>query len=105
MATRRRLAVVAGVVVLLGAVLLLGIGIGDDDAPADRALTAGWSGSEGHPPCVYDARSRTVTAEVEVSGTAPSPASVTVKVTAYADENTSRSVGYGKVDVGRQTGP
>jgi hypothetical protein len=56
-------------------------------------VTVTWGGGEGHPPCVYDAGQHTVEAELRIEGTAPRRRALTVTVTAYADENTSRPVG------------
>ena len=63
------------------------------DVPATAGLTIGWGGSEGHPCCVYDPDDHTVDAELTIEGTAPRDGTVTVTVTAYADENTSKPVG------------
>ena len=66
---------------------------GTPSASPTATLTAGWGGSEGHPGCVYDAQERTVTAAVTIDGHAPRRDTVTVTVTAFADENTSQPVG------------
>jgi hypothetical protein len=86
------------VVIIAGVLLLAAVGTGivlsrgeDDPLPAD--LTVGWGGSEGHPSCLYDPDSQTVDATIAIDGNAPRPVEVTVTVTAYADENTSRPVG------------
>ena len=89
---RRRVLVVAGVVLL--AVIVSGIALSrSGDEPANADLTVGWGGSDGHPCCVYDPEDHTVDAELTIAGTAPRDATVTVTVTAYADENTSQPVG------------
>lgn len=93
-ARRRRQAilVVAGVLALT-AVL---VGAALERYGGDRTATpvrAGWGGSEGHPSCVYDPGNGTVEATVLLEGDAPRHDVVTVTVTAYADENTSRPVG------------
>jgi hypothetical protein len=60
-----------------------------------------WGGSEGHPPCVYDPASQSVEALVTVHHEGQRDDTVSVTVTAYADENTSDLVGTGtgSVDV------
>ena len=87
-----------GVIVLAGVVLLAatasGIALyrsGDDEPTA--GLTVTWGGSEGHPSCVFDPKDRTVEATLTIDGEAPPTHQVTVTVTAYADENTSKPVG------------
>jgi hypothetical protein len=55
----------------------------------------GWNGSEGHPACVYNPLGNTVTASLTITGKDAMPETVTVIVTAYADENTSDPVGSG----------
>ncbi len=80
--------------------LLVAIGFGislyrsSDDHPT-AGLTVVWGGSEGHPCCVYDPRDHTVDAKVTIEGevSRPDKVTVTVTVTAYADENTSIPVG------------
>ena len=76
---------------ILGLSLLVLTACADEPAAADLAVT--W----GDPACTYDADSGTVTATLRATGTASSP--VTVTVTAYADENTSRPVGSASRDV------
>lgn len=97
--TRRRV-VVAGVVLLAAVVAGLVLLRGDDDDPAAQ-LTVVWGGSEGHPSCAYDPEDNSVDARVTLEGTVPGDdeVSVTVTVTAYADENTSQPVGAGSVTV------
>jgi hypothetical protein len=56
-------------------------------------LTVTWDGREGHPSCRYDPKAATVTARIAIDGRAKGHDSVTVTVTAYADENTSQPVG------------
>ena len=70
------------------------------DDPTTR-LDVTWGGSEGHPPCVYDPASQNVEALIAVDYEAPRHDTVSVTVTAYADENTSDLVGTGtgSVDV------
>ena len=90
---RRRVIVVAAAVVLLaaaGSATAL-YRTSDDDPTAD--LTIGWGGSEGHPSCVYTPKNHTVDATITIEGTASRLETVTVTVTAYADENTSQPVG------------
>ncbi|MBB6626068.1 hypothetical protein H5V45_01925 [Nocardioides sp. KIGAM211] len=89
---------------LATAMIVWGLLLGADDpvrpaplrlpAPGPRpGLTVGWGGSEGHSSCRYDAGAGSVEATLTVAGYAPSAREVTVTVTAYADENTSRPVG------------
>ena len=89
---RRRLVtlVVVGLVVL--AAVLLGPSFFRPGA-SDARPTVTWDESEGHPGCVYDEEGRTVFATIRVDGDASGVDEVTVTVTAYADENTSRPVG------------
>jgi hypothetical protein len=68
---------------------------GSDDPPP-AALTVTWAVSEGHPSCVYDPSGETVACTLTIEGEAPRPDTVTVTVTAYADENTSELVGSGQ---------
>ena len=63
------------------------------------SLTVSWGGGDGHPSCAYDQQDHTVVAEVTIDGHAPRRDTVTVTVTAYADENTSRPVGSGSRSV------
>ena len=89
---RRRVLVVCGI--LLVAAIVSGIALSrSSNEPATADLTVGWGGSEGHPCCVYDPEDHTVDAEFTIEGTAPRDGTVTVTVTAYADENTSKPVG------------
>lgn len=91
--TPRRRVLLVAVVVLLAAVVS-GTALyrsGEDQPVAD--LKVSWGGSEGHPSCVYDPKASTVGCRLTIDGTAPHPDTVTVTVTAYADENTSRPVG------------
>jgi hypothetical protein len=78
--------------VAVGAALLL------SDSPATR-LDVTWGGSEGHPPCVYQAATRNVEAEIVVDYESLRHDTVHVTVTAYADENTSDLVGTGAASV------
>jgi hypothetical protein len=71
---------------------------GGDDDPTTH-LTVGWGGSEGHPSCAYNPKAHTVTAKLTIDGEAARPQTVTMTVTAYADENTSRPVGSGSRSV------
>ena len=89
---RWRVIVVAGVVLLLAIASGIALSTRGDDQPT-AGLTIGWGGSEGHPSCVYDPEARTVDAKITIDGTVPRAEDVTVTVTAYADENTSRPVG------------
>lgn len=91
-ARRRRILVVAGVVLIAAIASGTALYRSNDDHPS-ADLTVGWDGSEGHPPCVYDEDGRTVVAKLTIDGTAPRRKTVTVTVTAYADENTSQAVG------------
>lgn len=88
----RRIAVAAGVVLVLGAVAAVLLHGHEDKHPV-AALTITWGGSEGVSSCHYDAASRTVAARLAISGRAARSGTATVKVTAYADENTSVPVG------------
>ena len=86
--------VVAGVMLL--AAVVSGIAVyGSDGNQSSAGLTVAWGGGEGHPSCVYDPEGHAVDAEITIEGEAPRHDEVTVKVTAYADENTSRPVGSG----------
>jgi hypothetical protein len=88
----RRTLIAAGVVLLAAAVAATVLyRSSDDPGPAD--LTVGWGGSEGHPSCVYDPGDQTVGCTLTIEGSAPRADTVTVTVTAYADENTSEPVG------------
>lgn len=89
---RRRTFLVVAVVVVVAVVAAVVLPRGDDDKPA-AGLTVTWGGSEGDPSCAYNPGDRTVDAKVTIDGEAPEPEDVTVTVTAYADENTSRPVG------------
>ena len=92
-ARRRRRGLVLGGIVLVAAIAAgTALVLGGDDEPAAE-VTVVWGGSEGHPACVYDPASRTVEVTLLVDGTAPEPDTLTVTVTAYADENTSKEVG------------
>jgi hypothetical protein len=91
-------ALVAGFVLLV--VIASGLALYralDDPAPVGDAPSAGltvdWGGSEGEPSCSYDPAHQTVEARITIDGTAPRAGELTVSVTAYADENTSRPVG------------
>ena len=98
----RRALVVAGVV-LLAAIAAGGALSRTSDqvragartpSPSPTAnLTVGWGGGEGHLSCVYDPQDHTVSAAITLDGHAPRRDTVTVTVTAYADENTSQPVG------------
>lgn len=94
-ARRRHLLVAAGVLVLVaGAAAALVVQRSDRDQPAP-GLTVGWGGSEGIPSCVHFPDRHEVAAKVTIVGTVRRHTDVTVTVTAYADENTSRPVGSG----------
>jgi hypothetical protein len=106
---RRRALVVAGVVLL--AAIVAGTALVRTNGDEVRAvagtpsmsptatLTVGWGGFEGNPSCAYDPQARTVDADVTIDGHAPRRDTVTVTVTAYADENTSRPFGSGSRSV------
>lgn len=89
---RRRVVLVAGAVLVAAIASGTAWSRGGDNRPTS-GLTVGWGGSEGHPSCRYDPRTRTVEATIAIDGTAPRPDTVTVTVTAHADENTSTPVG------------
>ena len=89
---RRRTAVLAGVVLLAVVASATAWYRSGHDDPAQR-LTVTWGGSEGHPPCVYDARTQAGVATIVIDGRAPRDETATITVTAYADENTSEPVG------------
>lgn len=76
--------------VLLGGALLQG-------CSDTEGTKVGWGGREGQPSCVYDAAASTVDCLIAV--TLPDDGSVTVEVTAFADENTSEPVGSERVTV------
>lgn len=86
--------VVAGVVVLATVAAGTAVFRARADQPA-ADLTVAWGGGEERPACVYDPGSDTVEALITVEGTAPEPDTLTVAITAYADENTSEPVGSG----------
>lgn len=84
--------------ILLAAVVLLGaiatcITVADDgdDEPA-QAVEVVWGGGAERPSCIYRPAARRVLCRLRIEGAA-SEEEVTVTVTAYADENTSREVG------------
>lgn len=93
----RRIAIAIVIGVVLVAAVVAGIVLhrsgGDDARPAGLSVT--WGGSEGHPTCTYDDQQQTVRCTLMIDGTASGRQAVTVTVTAYADENTSRPVGSG----------
>jgi hypothetical protein len=84
----------AGVALLaaFAAGALVGCGTGED-APTTDPVTVTWAGTEDGPACRYDKASGRVEVALSVTGTAPAPEELSVTVTAYADENTSRPVG------------
>jgi len=89
---RRALVAAAGVGLLAAIAWWVAVpGAVERAEPAD--IDVRWGGSEGHPSCVYDPKQQTVDATIIVEGTAPRREQVAVTVTAYADENTSESVG------------
>lgn len=93
---RRPVIVVAGVVLIAAAVagtVLYRTSDGEGDDPAAVPLTVVWGGSEGHPSCLYHPEEHTVDARIRIDGDASRRHEVTVTVTAYADENTSKPVG------------
>ncbi|WP_156391257.1 MULTISPECIES: hypothetical protein [unclassified Nocardioides] len=67
----------------------------DDDDHQDTGLTVTWSETEEHPACVYRPGSDRAEATIAIDGTVADEETVTVTVTAYADENTSDLVGTG----------
>jgi hypothetical protein len=90
---RRGVVVVAGVVLVGGIVAGSALYRSADDDPSTVPVTVGWGGSEGHPSCTYHPDERTVDAKLRIDGRVRHPETVTMTVTAYADENTSRPVG------------
>ncbi len=56
-------------------------------------MSVTWGGQPDSPSCVYDPVERTVEATLAITGTAVEPDELTVTVTAYADEDTSDTVG------------
>ena len=90
---RRTVIIAVAVVLLLAAVgSAIAVSRANDDPPTAE-LTVDWGGSEGNPSCVYDPKASTVEAKLTIKGEAPRRRTVTVTVTAYADENTSQPVG------------
>jgi hypothetical protein len=91
----RALAVVLVVLLVAGsavtALTALSAVTSSDGDPAD--LIVSWGGGEGRPSCAYDAAAGTVEALLVIRGEAPPGDSLSVTVTAYADENTSQRVG------------
>jgi hypothetical protein len=85
--TRRRVVAVAAVLLL--AAVVTGIVLLRSDDPVAPPLTVDWAG------CDYDASGSSVTATLTLAGAAPPSGQVTLTVTAYADENTSKPVGSG----------
>ncbi len=88
----RRLLTIAAV--LLAGAVVYAVGASRDDVTVPTGVRATWAGREGSAPCVY-AGGR-VEARVHLEGVVPRPQQVTVTVTAYADEDTSRAVGTGR---------
>lgn len=88
---RRSIFFVAGTI-LLGAIALVVIRwpAANDGPPR---LTVDWAGTEDSAACVYDATAHTVTATLRIDGNAGREDTMTLTVTAYADENTSIPVG------------
>jgi hypothetical protein len=84
--------VVAGVVVVAAIVSATALYRSGDD-PSIVPVTVGWGGSEGHPSCTYHPDEQTVDARLRIDGRVRHPETVTMTVTAYADENTSQPVG------------
>jgi hypothetical protein len=88
----RRALLVAGALLLAGVIAVAVVrAVHDDDPAAPLAVT--WGGGEGDPSCSYDEALETVDAKLTIDGGARGKHEVTVTVTAYADENTSRPVG------------
>jgi len=95
----RRRVVVGGALLLAAIGSVVALDRGSDDDQTARP-TIGWGGSEGHPSCVYDPERHIVDATIIIEGEAPRDGvTVTVTVTAYADENTSKPVGSGSRSV------
>lgn len=84
--------------ILFAAVVLLGVIAtwiavsGDEDDQPAHAVEVTWGGVGGRPSCVYRPAVDRVLCRLRIEGAA-SDEKVTVTVTAYADENTSRAVG------------
>lgn len=95
---RRRVILVAGVALLAVGVLGVAVYRSNDNHPP-AGLTVGWGGSEGHPSCVYDPTVQTVEAKITIEGSALRADKLTVTVTAYSDENTTKPVGSGRRSV------
>lgn len=89
---RRWIGLLAAVVLVAAIVSWMVLHRTSADEPA-AGLTAGWGGREDHPSCVYASNRHTVTCKIIIQGSASRRRTVTVKVTAYADENTSEPVG------------
>ncbi len=103
MLTWRRLVIVACLVVPAAVALSLFVHVKGDD-PVSR-LEVTWGANEGDPGCVYDPARQVVNATLAVHYEALGHDTVTVTVTAYADENTSDEVGAatGSADVADTT--
>ncbi|GAA1808580.1 hypothetical protein GCM10009795_062290 [Nocardioides hankookensis] len=91
---KRIVTIVAVAAALLAAVVTSLVVRGSADEPA-TGLTVGWGGGEGRPACVYAAGDDSAHATIAIDGSVPHEQSVTITVTAYADENTSDLVGTG----------
>jgi hypothetical protein len=93
-----RRVVVAAVVVLAAVAAGIALSLTRDDPPT-TPLTVTWGGGEDDPACRYDPSTDAVAVQLVVDGTAPRRETLTVTVTAYADENTSEPVGSGRREV------
>jgi hypothetical protein len=78
--------------VLAGAVVGCGSSTGGP-ATQKESLKVAFYTSNALPWCSYDAPTKTVTAQLTIDGFAPKKKTVSLVVTAYADENTSQPVG------------
>lgn len=93
--TRPGTPLLAGVTVLVLALVVLGVVLVSDGDDGPGSLEVTWASSELIPSCAYDAAAGTVTARLTVTGRVPEPVEVTANVGAFADENTSDEVGSG----------
>jgi hypothetical protein len=84
--------VIAACLLPLVVALAVALQRSSDDDRATR-LTVTWGAEEGDPGCIYDPSGQVVNATITVSYEALGHDTVTVVVTAYADENTSKEVG------------
>ena len=89
--TERRV-LLAAVVLLVASVVYAVLSTAEEKG-SPGGLDVRWDERGTTPACTYDEGDGAVTARVRVRGTAPAPQQLTVTVSAYADENTSREVG------------